>query len=222
MLLSQTEENYLKAIYLLSYEDNNQPIEVSTNDIAKKIDISAASVSDMLKKLSQKTLIHYEKYQGVKLTEEGKKLAINIIRKHRLWETFLVDKLNFKWDEVHEVAEQLEHINSKLLIQRLDEFLGSPKYDPHGDPIPDKDGFFQQDIGDCIHQYAIGNKVEVRSVKENAPLFLQFLDKVGIGIGTTMIILDKIKYDQSIEVDINNHKVILSKEVSDKIYVNQL
>src|SRR6478752_3743676 len=137
MLLSLTEENYLKAIYHLS-EDGT--IDVSTNAISDALNTKPASVSDMLKKLSQKEVINYIKYQGVSLTPSGRKIALQIIRKHRLWEVFLVEKLKFNWDEVHEIAEQLEHIQSNLLIERLDEFLGFPPFDPHGDPIPNERG----------------------------------------------------------------------------------
>src|SRR5580693_6558937 len=131
-----TEENYLKAIYHLSLQSES----VSTNQIAASLNTKAASVTDMLKKLADKELINYTKYQGVTLTPQGEKIAVSIIRKHRLWEYFLVEKLNFKWDEVHDVAEELEHISSKELADRLDQFMGYPKYDPHGDPIPDSNG----------------------------------------------------------------------------------
>src|SRR3984885_5178673 len=134
-----TEENYLKAIYHLSHESGS----VSTNQIAAALNTKAASVTDMLKKLADKALINYEKYQGVTLTSAGQKIALHIIRKHRLWEYFLVEKLNFKWDEVHEMAEEMEHISSVELIDRLDKFMDYPKHDPHGDPIPDSDGKFK-------------------------------------------------------------------------------
>src|ERR1700760_5386 len=134
-----TEENYLKAIYHLSLQSGS----VSTNQLAAALSTKAASVTDMLKKLADKELINYTKYQGVTLTSSGEKIAISIIRKHRLWEYFLVEKLNFKWDEVHDVAEELEHISSKELVDRLDSFMGYPKYDPHGDPIPDSKGQFK-------------------------------------------------------------------------------
>src|SRR6185312_6510017 len=134
-----TEENYLKAIYHLSTQEEN----VSTNQIAVSLNTKAASVTDMLKKLADKELINYAKYQGVTLTVQGEKVALNIVRKHRLWEYFLVEKLNFKWDEVHDVAEELEHISSRELVDRLDDFMGNPKYDPHGDPTPDRHGKFK-------------------------------------------------------------------------------
>ena len=138
---SFTEENYLKAIYHLSTGNNSV---VSTNQIAEITNTKAASVTDMLKKLAEKKLINYIKYQGVTLTEAGKNAAVNIVRKHRLWEVFLVEKLGFKWDEVHDIAEELEHINSESLINRLDDFLGNPAADPHGDPIPDRSGTIHQ------------------------------------------------------------------------------
>src|SRR6201990_2370199 len=136
------EENYLKSIYHLSLD----AVNVSTNQLAAFLNTKASSVTDMLKKLSDKGLINYTPYQGVTLTAAGEKIAVNIIRKHRLWEYFLVEKLGFKWDEVHEMAEEMEHISSNELIDRLDKFMGFPKYDPHGDPIPDCDGHFTHEI----------------------------------------------------------------------------
>jgi len=138
METSFTEENYIKAIFKL--EELNQSKAVSTNDIAIKLSMQPASVTDMIKRLAEKKIVSYKKYHGVLLTVKGKKIALTIIRKHRLWEVFLVKKLNFKWDEVHEIAEQLEHINSNELVEKLDDFLGNPKFDPHGDAIPDKEG----------------------------------------------------------------------------------
>src|SRR5215204_5861291 len=136
-MLSFTEENYLKTIYRLS---DGGTESVATNSIAEAMNTKAASVTDMIKKLSGKNLISYEKYYGVKITKAGRSAALSVVRKHRLWETFLVEKLNFNWDEVHDVAEQLEHIQSPLLIEKLDEFLSHPIADPHGHAIPDKNG----------------------------------------------------------------------------------
>ncbi|WP_243389180.1 metal-dependent transcriptional regulator, partial [Flavobacterium psychrophilum] len=132
-----SEENYLKTIYHLTTISDS---EVSTNAIAEKMETKASSVTDMLKKLSEKDLINYKKYQGVSLTETGSLSAKMIVRKHRLWEVFLVEKLDFPWDEVHDIAEQLEHIKSEKLINKLDDFLGNPTEDPHGDPIPNANG----------------------------------------------------------------------------------
>ena len=132
-----SEENYLKTIYHLT---TSLSTEISTNAIAEMMETKASSVTDMLKKLAEKDLVHYKKYQGVFLTPKGKLAAKMIVRKHRLWEVFLVEKLDFSWDEVHEVAEQLEHIQSKKLIDKLDQFLEYPSIDPHGDPIPNAKG----------------------------------------------------------------------------------
>src|SRR5688572_3663166 len=151
---SHTEENYLKAIFKLLEKEKG---EVSTNAIAEKVNTKAASVTDMLKKLADKKLINYKKYQGVTLTAKGEKIAINIIRKHRLWEVFLVEKLKYKWDEIHDIAEQLEHIQSDSLIDRIDSFLNYPKFDPHGDPIPDLNGNFQQQKSQLLSTITKGN-----------------------------------------------------------------
>jgi DtxR family Mn-dependent transcriptional regulator len=214
-ILSLTEENYLKIIYKI---ENESQAEVSTNSIAEKTSTKAASVSDMLKKLSQKDLIHYVKYQGVTLTDKGKKEALMIIRKHRLWEVFLVSKLQFPWDEVHEIAEQLEHIQSRNLIDRLDKFLGFPKFDPHGDPIPDVHGVISQKKQAYISEMEIGRKSKVLGVKDTSPLFLRYLDKIGIGIGSEFEVTDKVEYDQSVEIKINDKIRIISKEVAQNIY----
>ncbi|MCS6796030.1 MAG: metal-dependent transcriptional regulator [Raineya sp.] len=219
-MLSITEENYLKAIFTLSYPTVD---EISTNDIAKHLGINPASVSDMLKKLYQKKLIAYIKYQGVKLTEEGRKIAIDIVRKHRIWETFLVDKLNFTWDEVHEIAEQLEHIRSPLLIERLYQYLNSPEFDPHGEPIPDSNGFFPDSkmknwiaLNSCQKQQIL----EVRCIKDDSTDLLQFLDKKKIKIGSKIKYVDINNYDKSIEIQINESESItnISQKVAEKIY----
>jgi DtxR family Mn-dependent transcriptional regulator len=184
------------------------------------LEINPASVSDMLKKLSQKKLIDYAKYQGVTLTEEGRRIAINIIRKHRLWETFLVDKLNFSWDEVHEVAEQLEHIQSNLLIERLYQFLGFPEFDPHGEPIPNEQGEFPETKDwKCLNSCNIQQKIKVTSITDDSSCLLQYLSKILIKIGSLVTILEKNSYDGSIDVIINDTKqATLSREVSEKIY----
>lgn len=218
MNLSLTEEDYLKTIYHLSENIDNEGI--STNDIAKRIDISAASVSDMIKKLSQKKLINYVKYQGVNLTELGKLTAVKIIRKHRLWETFLVEKLRFTWDEVHIVAEQLEHIDSDLLIQRLDEFLEYPQIDPHGDAIPNENGEFIIIKRILLKVAPIHENLKVVAVEENSPIFLKYLNKLQINLGTNIKIIDKIDYDDSLEIQINQSKVMMiTKEVAENLYI---
>jgi DtxR family transcriptional regulator, Mn-dependent transcriptional regulator len=216
--LSQAEENYIKAIFHIQ---NDCGMEASTNSIAENLATSAASVTDMLRKLSTKNIVIYEKYKGVKLSEEGTKIAIKIVRKHRLWEVFLVQKLNFSWDEVHEVAEELEHIQSSLLIQRLDQFLDYPKFDPHGDPIPNENGEFINTKKTllCDSQHLTQSKVV--GVKDSDSKLLKYLDKIGIGIGTKIKILELMDFDQSLEIEINEkHKTLISNEISKNIYVS--
>ncbi len=219
MELSLTEEDYLKTIYQLA-ELNQFSDGVGTNDIAQKIRISAASVTDMLRKLSQKAFINYIKYQGVTLTEAGKQHAIYVIRKHRLWETFLVQKLNFRWDEVHEVAEQLEHIQSALLINRLDEFLEFPAFDPHGEPIPNEQGEFTHQKRIPLKDAPIGEHIRVIGVEQDSTSFLQFLNKIKVNINTILRILERNDYDSSLEIEIEGQKtVMISREVSENIYI---
>jgi DtxR family transcriptional regulator, Mn-dependent transcriptional regulator len=217
-MLSFTEENYLKTIYRLSEGGNKA---VLTNEIAESMTTKAASVTDMIKKLSGKNLISYEKYYGVKITRQGKTEALMVVRKHRLWETFLVDKLHFSWDEVHDVAEQLEHIQSPLLIEKLDEFLGFPSADPHGHPIPDKNGKLHVEKHIELADAVTNKKSIVRSVKDGTPAFLQYLSKIGVYIGATIIILEKIEFDGSLEVLIDGKKkVFISRDAACNLLVN--
>lgn len=218
-MLSFTEENYLKAIYRLSEGGDKA---VLTNEIAEVMSTKAASVTDMIKKLSNKRLISYEKYYGARITKQGRSKALSIIRKHRLWETFLVDKLHFSWDEVHEVAEQLEHIQSPLLIEKLDEFLGYPTADPHGHPIPDKDGKVHSPRLITLSESVLGKKSVVRSVKDGSPSFLQYLSKIGIYIGAVVVIHDRIEFDSSLEVLIDNKtKVFISRDAAQNLLVTE-
>lgn len=215
-MLSLTEENYLKAIYHLS-GSGEKP--VLTNEIAEAMSTKAASVTDMIKKLSAKNLIVYEKYYGVKLTTHGKTDALLIIRKHRLWETFLVKSLGFTWDEVHEVAEQLEHIQSPLLIEKLDEFLQYPKMDPHGEPIPDNKGRIKIQPQTSLDQIQVGYNGVIVAVKDSDPNLLKYLDKIGAVPGKKIKLLSKEQYDGSLEIEINKHRISVSKEVSQNILV---
>lgn len=215
-MFSHSEENYLKTIYHLS--EKNTP--VNTNAIADKLKTKAASVTDMIKKLNSKGVINYQKYKGTTLTDDGKKAALLVIRKHRLWEVFLLEKLNFNWDEVHEVAEQLEHIQSQRMIESLDNFLGYPKYDPHGDPIPDKNGEFSNLEATKLSDLPINEKATVVAVKDGNSSLLQYLDKVGIGIGTELEVKEKIEFDKSLEININGREQkIVSALVSENILV---
>ena len=214
---SFTEENYLKAIYKLIEQGNNT---VTTNAIAEKVQTRAATVTDMLKKLSDKKLINYQKYQGVTLTAKGEKVALTIIRKHRLWEMFLVEKFNFKWDEVHDVAEQLEHINSDKLVEQLDKFLNYPKIDPHGDPIPDVNGKLQTLKSKSISNFKKNELLVMTGVVDHSPAFLQFLDKSGIALGDEIAIKEIVEFDKSLQITINKKNTFfISNDVAKNILV---
>lgn len=215
-MVTQSEENYLKAIYHIGKLGS---IDVSTNAIAEKMTTKASSVTDMLKKLAEKGLVNYKKYQGVSLTKEGKSVAASVVRKHRLWEVFLVEKLNFSWDEVHDVAEQLEHIKSQKLINELDAFLEFPTHDPHGDPIPDRDGnihkvqkIFLSQVNQSVNCFCTG-------VKDSSASFLKYLDKNNIGLGTAIQVLTLEPFDGSMTIKINNSDLTISKEIANNIYV---
>jgi DtxR family Mn-dependent transcriptional regulator len=216
---SFTEENYLKAIYKL-VEHTGGP--VSTNAIAEKMRTRASSVTDMIRRLSAKKLLNYRKYQGVTLTAPGKKVAVNIIRKHRLWELFLVDKLQFKWDEVHEIAEQLEHIRSEELISRIDRFLGFPKFDPHGDPIPDANGKMAQPRSSLLSELGGGEHCIMTGVVDHSPVFLNYLDHTGIHLGDALEVEEVIAFDRSVMLSVNKKKhVQLSAEAAKNILVRK-
>jgi DtxR family Mn-dependent transcriptional regulator len=215
--LTPAEESYLKAIYYISDAGKRS---VSTNDISFRMKTKPASVSDMLRRLAQKELIEYRKYYGVHIMEEGKKLALHTIRKHRLWEVFLVEKLRFSWDEVHDVADELEHINSKLLIQRLDEYLGFPKFDPHGDPIPDEFGDVRAKPRWSLSKLDINATGQIVAVKDSSVAFLRYLDKVGAYIGARIKVLDKVEFDGSVEILVDHKKTIfMSKDVAENVLV---
>lgn len=218
-MLSYTEENYLKTIYHLS--EGGQKA-VLTNEIAASLNTKAATVTDMMKKLSGKELIAYEKYYGVTITKKGKQLALSIVRKHRLWETFLVEKLTFQWDQVHEVAEQLEHIQSSLLIEKLDEFLGYPTADPHGHPIPDKNGKIKQEKQILLKEALVNKPFIVCAVRNGSPPFLQYLSKIGVQIGVNVLITERIEFDGSLEVSIQHNKPqLISREAAENILVKE-
>jgi DtxR family transcriptional regulator, Mn-dependent transcriptional regulator len=215
---SFTEENYLKAIYHLSEGGIKS---VLTNDLADAMKTKAASATDMVKKLAAKKFISYEKYYGANLTAKGKQEALMVIRKHRLWETFLVEKLGFAWDEVHEVAEQLEHIQSQRLSEKLDEFLGHPRTDPHGDPIPDSKGKLQpQNTIACDHLKE-GKQAVITAVKDSDSSLLKLLDKIGAKPGKKITVVAREAFDESIEAILDGHKVFLSKEVSKNLLVKE-
>ena len=214
---SLSEENYLKAIYNQTKEGAKK---ITPTSIAEELRNNPASVIDMLKKLGDKKLLTYDKVKGAKLTERGSKIAIDIVRKHRLWEVFLLEKLGYTWGEVHDIAEQLEHIHHEDLADRLDKFLGYPNYDPHGDPIPDKNGKLPATRWMALSETEIGKKVKVVNVDDNSPDFLKYLDKQSIGLNSTIIIKEIQNFDRSLLVELKGKKEIyLSQEAAKKIFV---
>ncbi len=218
-MITLTEENYIKAIYHLS---SNGEKTVNTNAIAEVLQTKASSVTDMIKKLSEKNYADYKKYQGVTLTERGRLVAVNIIRKHRLWEVFLVEKLNFSWDEVHEVAEDLEHIKSDKLVDELDAFLEFPIYDPHGDPIPDKNGNFKAVEKIVLAKAEVGVTYKCVGVDDTSSKFLKYLDSNHIGLGTIMKIRHKEPFDNSIKLALENSEIVVSQSVAKNLYLKKV
>jgi DtxR family Mn-dependent transcriptional regulator len=214
--MTTSEENYLKVIYHLS---NLSPKGVNTNAIAAMLDTKASSVTDMLKKLSEKEWIHYQKYQGVSLTNKGKLNAKIIVRKHRLWEVFLVEKLGFAWDEVHEVAEELEHIKSEKLINQLDQFLNFPRFDPHGDPIPNAKGEIIKIEKQLVSEIEVGKTITCVGVKDTSVDFLQYLNKQNISLGTKIKVLEKEPFDGTLKIEINNSVLVISNKIANNLYV---
>lgn len=218
-IMTLSEEDYIKAIYHLG---KGTTASVSTNAIAEKMETKPSSVTDMVKKLSDKKLVDYKRYKGVSLTETGTAIALNLVRKHRLWEAFLVNELDFSWDEVHEVAEQLEHIKSEKLIDRLDKHLGYPKVDPHGDPIPTKSGMFTESKKKLLDEVPV-NKVGVCiGVKDSSSTFLKFLDRKKIALGDELKVLEKEEFDGSLRVSIGKREVHISKQIATNLYVKEV
>ena len=217
-MMTFSEENYLKTIFHLT---NLLGSEVSTNAIAEKMETKASSVTDMLKKLAEKDLINYKKYQGVSLTEKGNLSAKMIVRKHRLWEVFLVEKLHFSWDEVHDIAEQLEHIKSEQLINKLDDFLGNPKEDPHGDPIPDAQGRMSKTEKLLLSDWNENQTGICIGVKDSSSEFLKYLDKQGIALGSAIELLSKEAFDASLRISVNGNEITISNKIASNLYVRK-
>ncbi|MGI0106148.1 metal-dependent transcriptional regulator [Salinimicrobium sp. WS361] len=215
-MFSLSEENYLKTIFHL---EKIYPAGVSTNALAGEMETKASSVTDMLKKLSEKKLVKYRKYQGVQLSDKGHKAAVEVIRKHRLWEVFLVEKLNFSWDEVHDIAEQLEHIKSEKLTHELDKFLEFPKRDPHGDPIPDAEGNFRISNKVLLADLEEGESGICVGVKDSSTEFLQYLDKNNIALGKSVTVVHREAYDESLFIKINDEDLHVSKSISNNLFV---
>jgi len=211
-----SEENYLKAIYHLGKQGNTA---VSTNSIAEKMQTKASSATDMIKKLAEKSLVDYKRYQGVTLTEKGRLIAAIVVRKHRLWEVFLVEKLNFSWDEVHDVAEQLEHIKSPKLTNELDAFLDYPTEDPHGDPIPDKDGNIKETEKIVLAHINVGEHCICVGVKDSSSEYLKYLDKNKIALGTPLEVVAKEAFDNSMSIVVGSEQLIISNVVANNLFV---
>ncbi len=211
-----SEENYIKVIYHLSLVSPNG---VNTNAIAGMMETKASSVTEMLKKLSDKNVLIYQKYQGVNLTETGLLVAKMIVRKHRLWEVFLVEKLNFSWDEVHEIAEELEHIKSEKLINKLDEFLDFPAFDPHGDPIPDENGAIKKVEKLLLSDAKLNVDYQCVGVKDTSVAFLQYLDKQKISLGSKMKIISKEDFDETLTLEVQDKTIIISNKIAINLYI---
>ncbi len=218
-MVSQAEENYLKTVFAISEKEGKS---ATTNAIAAALQTTAASVTDMLKRLAEKNLIAYEKYRGVLLTDPGRRIATALVRKHRLWEVFLLEKLGFSWDEVHELAEQLEHVQGDALVNRLDAFLGHPKYDPHGDPIPDAEGRWTARKQVLLATLQPGERGTVTGVQDHSATFLQYLDQMQLTLGATVEVLERFAYDQSARVRTSTgNDLILSEKVCQNLFVHQ-
>ncbi|HWI92677.1 MAG TPA: metal-dependent transcriptional regulator [Flavisolibacter sp.] len=210
-----SEENYLKAIFHLQEKEGT----VTTNALAEKLQTKPASVTDMMKKLNSKKLLHYKPYYGFSLSAEGKKIALFIVRRHRLWEYFLSEKLKFDWNEVHMLAEELEHVSSKQLIDRLDQYLGHPQFDPHGDPIPDNKGKIKNLNKISLLELPFHQIAEVRQVTNQSKEMLEILEHKHIGIGTKLEVKKHFHFDHSIELKIKNNTVNISEQLAQNIFV---
>lgn len=214
---TNTEENYLKAIYLLGRQGKDK---VSATILASSLGNNPASVIDMLRKLKEKKLVEYDKRNGARLTSDGIMSAIRTIRKHRLWEFFLQQKLDYTWDEVHDIAEQMEHVHEDTLADRLDKYLGYPQFDPHGEVIPGSDGQMPVAETRTLNEMGAGSSCRVVSVKDNSKSFLQYLHKLKIGIGTLIEICEKIDFDGSQIIRIEKSgEANVSEKVAENIFV---
>ena len=211
-----SEENYLKAIFHLQGEDGT----VTTNELAERLQTRPASVTDMMKKLHAKKLLHYKPYYGFSLSPEGKKIAVHVIRRHRLWEFFLAEKLKFEWNEVHELAEELEHVSSRQLIDRLDEFLGFPPFDPHGDPIPDSKGKIRNINKIALIDLPLHRQAEVCQVTNQSDEMLELLNHKNISIGTRLEVKKHFEFDHTIEIKIKGTTSTISEQLAKNIFCN--
>lgn len=219
--LTIAEENYLK--YILQLSEINPKTPVKTNDLAYKLNHSAASVTDMLKKLADKKLVIYKRYYGASLTKTGLQIAIKVLRKHRLWETFLMKNLKFTWDKIHDIAEQLEHIQSDELIDKMDTYLGHPKFDPHGDPIPDKWGNIQVPNVICLANAKLKKQYILSNVNDDSAAFLKYLNKIQLKLNDKIKIIDKEEFDETIQLMINDKRQLtISKDAAQNMFVKSI
>lgn len=217
-MISQAEENYLKALFHLTNEIQEKS-EAGTNELAEMLDVTPATANNMLKKLKEKEWVAYEKYGKITLTDKGRNLAVETVRKHRLWETFLYEKLNFTWDEVHEVAEQLEHIQSNKLVEQLESFLDFPETDPHGDPIPNAKGEIKFVKRKTLSEVEVGKTCKLIAVKDNTSSFLQYVVKLGLGLSSKVKIVSRQEFDGSMEIEVNKVRSSISKKVAQNLFV---
>jgi DtxR family Mn-dependent transcriptional regulator len=211
------EENYLKALVKLTLEKGSEL--VGTNELAMHLSVKPATVSEMLKKLKDKSLIEYEKYSKIALTKKGKKLGIDVLRKNRLWETFLYEKLEFTWDEVEEVAEHLEHISSPKLIEKLDKFLDFPSFDPHGNPIPNNKGELLVQFKKTLAEVEVGHSCKMIAIKESSNSFLQYVMNVGLVLNNKINVIRKQEFDLLIDIEVNGNISTVSQKFAENIFV---
>ena len=217
-MVSQVEENYLKALFHLTNEKEGKT-GAGTNELASYLEVKPATANDLLKKLKEKDLVSYEKYGKITLTKTGEQYAVEVVRKHRLWETFLYEQLNFSWDEVHEVAEQLEHIQSKKLIEELERLLGYPEIDPHGDPIPNAKGQIKFIRRKVLAEVPAGAECKLVAVKDSSAPFLQFVVKLGLGLSSKIKVISRQEFDGSIEIEVNKNKSMVSQKFAENLFV---
>lgn len=216
---SFSEENYIKAIYHLS---KKRIQKITPTNIAEELGVNAASVVDMIKKLTDKKLISYHKTSGATLSSEGEKVAVNIVRNHRLWEVFLCEKLGYSWDVVHDIAEQLEHIKHAELADRLDKYLDFPEYDPHGDPIPNSNGDIPETSTILLSEIEVGKICKVAAVRDTSTVFLQYLEKLAVSIGTRLQVVEKNSFDDSLLIRIGmDQTATVSKKFAENVLVSK-
>lgn len=212
-----SKENYIKTVYQLDSESDQS---VTTSQIAQTLDITNAATSEMAKKLAENGLLNYEKYKGVELTDNGKQMALNIIRRHRLWELFLIEVLGLTWGEVHDEAELLEHTTSDFLIDKIDRFLNYPKFDPHGYPIPDKNGILPEfSSGIPLKDTEPGKFYKVLRVDDKQAGMIEYISRLGISLMCEIRLIEKLSFDNSVMIEINGNSHLISEKVSEKIFV---